>query len=225
MPGDPGIGRGIVSTQKTNFSPRVGLGLGSVRRRQDLHSRRGAGIFYGSVSGNEWNSTSNYQPFAVREQFNNVQSLTNPYGLLPGGVYPFPYSYNPATPQFILPAAIYGVAPNFRWPYTYQLNFSVQRQVVKDLTVTAAYVGSLGHRLPFAEDLNYPYYNSTATTGNVNNRRPIETNILSNIYSVQIVMNTVVQRLADHGGEALLAPLQREGLLHVLQGPGRRGTR
>jgi hypothetical protein len=48
--------------------------VGSVRQRQNLGSRR----FYGSVSGNEWNSTSNYHPFAVREQFNNVQSLTNP---------------------------------------------------------------------------------------------------------------------------------------------------
>ena len=105
--------------------------------------RTAGGVFYGSVSGNEWNSTSNYQPFAVREQFNNVQSLTNPYGLLPGGTYPFPYSYNPASPQFILPASIYGVAPNFRWPFTYQLNASMQRQLTKDVTVTVAYVGSL----------------------------------------------------------------------------------
>ena len=30
--------------------------------------RAAAGVFYGSVSGNEWNSTSNFQPFAVREQ-------------------------------------------------------------------------------------------------------------------------------------------------------------
>ena len=32
-----------------------------------------AGLFYGSVSGNEWNSTSNFQPFAVRQQFNDVR--------------------------------------------------------------------------------------------------------------------------------------------------------
>ena len=110
----------------------------------------------------------------LREQFNNVQSLTNPYGLLPGGVSPFPFTYNPANPQFILPASIYGISPNFKWPYTEQFNFSVQRQVGKSLSVTAAYVGAFGHRLPFAVDLNYPTFNSTATTGNVNNRRPIE---------------------------------------------------
>ena len=192
--GDPGITRGIVSLQKLHFSPRLGLAWDPFGDGK-TSVRAGAGIFYGSISGNEWNSTSNYQPFAVREQFNTVQSLTNPYGLLPGGVSPFPYSYNPTNPGFIFPAAIYGMAPDFKWPYTYQFNFSVQRQIGKDFSLTAAYVGSLGRRLPFAIDLNYPYYNSTATTSNVNNRRPIEAGILSNIYSVESVMNTAYHGL------------------------------
>jgi hypothetical protein len=203
--GDPGVGRGIVATPKTHFSPRIGLAwdpFGDGR----TSVRAGAGVFYGSVSGNEWNSTSNYQPFAVREQFNTVQSLSNPYGLLPGGVSPFPYSYNPASPQFILPAAIYGMAPDFRWPYTYQLNFSLQRQLAKNWTVTSAYVGSLARRLPFAIDVNYPVYTSAATTSNVNNRRPIQPGVLSNIYSVQSGENTsyhslqlsVERRMAGH---------------------------
>jgi hypothetical protein len=187
--GDPGVGRGIVSTPLGHLSPRIGVAWDPFGTGK-TSIRAGAGLFYGSVSGNEWNSTSNYQPFAVREQFNNVQSLSNPYGLLPGGVNPFPYSYNPASPQFIFPATIYGTALNFRWPYTYQLNFTVQRQVAKGWTVTAGYVGSLSHRLPFAEDLNYPFFDPTATTGNVNNRRPIQPGVLSNIYSVQSVMNT-----------------------------------
>jgi hypothetical protein len=61
--------------------------------------------------------------------------------------------------------------------------------------MTAAYVGSLSHRLPFAEDLNYPYYNSTATSANVNNRRPIQPGTLSQIYSVQSVMNAAYHGL------------------------------
>jgi len=192
--GDQGVGRGIVATPKDHFSPRVGLAYDPFGDGK-TSIRAGAGLFWASVSGNEWNSTSNYQPFAVREQFNAVQSLTSPYGLLPGGVSPFPFSYNPSSLQFIFPAAIYGMAPNFRWPYTIQLNFSVQRQVTKDTTVTVAYVGSLSRRLPFAADLNYPFYTSTATSSNVNNRRPIEPGTLSNIYSVESIMNTAYHGL------------------------------
>jgi len=205
VPGDPGIGRGIVATPFDHFSPRVGLAWDPAGDGK-TSVRAGAGIFWGSVSGNEWNSTSNYNPFAVRQQFNNVLSLTNPYGLLPGGVSPYPFTYNPANPQFILPASIYGVSPSFVWPYTEQFNFSVQRQIGKDLSVTAAYVGSFGRRLPFAVDLNYPSYNSTATSSNVNNRRPIEPLTLSQVYSIESMMNTtynalqitVEKRLARH---------------------------
>jgi hypothetical protein len=192
--GDPGVGRGIVSTEMRHFAPRIGVAWDPFGDGK-TSVRAGAGVFYGSVSGNEWNSTSNYQPFAVRQQFNNILSLTNPYGLLPGGQNPFPYSYNPTAPGFIFPAAIYGMAPDFRWPYTYQLNFSVERQLGAGWTMSAGYVGSLGRRLPFAIDLNYPYYNSTATTGNVNNRRPIQPGALSNIYSVESVMNTAYHSL------------------------------
>jgi TonB dependent receptor len=205
VPGDPGIGRGIVSMKWNHLSPRLGLAWDPFGDGK-TSVRAGAGLFYGSVSGNEWNSTSNYNPFAVRQTFPNVGTLTDPYLNQPGGVSPFPFTYDPNNPRFILPASIYGIAPNFQWPYTYQLNFSVQRQIVKDLTVTAAYVGSLAHRLPFAEDLNYPFYNSTATSSNVNNRRPIQPGTLSQIYSVQSVMQasynglqiTVEKRFSHH---------------------------
>jgi hypothetical protein len=192
--GDPGIHRGIVGMQWKHFAPRLGVAFDPFGDGK-TSIRAAAGIFYGSVSGNEWNSTSNYQPFAVREQFNNIQSLTNVYGSFPGGVSPYPYSYNPTSPSFILPAEIYGMSPTFRWPYTYQLNFSVQRQITRSFSVTAAYVGSLGRRLPFAYDENYPYYNSTATTSNVNNRRPIEPGQLAQIFLVQSMENTAYNGL------------------------------
>jgi hypothetical protein len=205
--GDPGVGRGVVPTEWGHFTPRIGFAY-DVFGDGKTSIRGGGGIFYGSVSGNEWNTMSNYQPFAVREQFPNVQSLTNPYGNLPGGASPFPYNYSPTNPQFIYPATIYGFAKNFKWPYTYQFNFTVERQITKDLTLAAGYVGSLGRRLPFAVDLNYPSYAAGATTANVNNRRPIDTGVLSTIYSGESIANTayhglqvtVEKRMGHHFG-------------------------
>jgi hypothetical protein len=180
LPGDAGIPRGIVPVRPLHFSPRVGFALDP--KGDGKTSIRGAfGMFWGSVSGNEWNALSNFQPFAVRQQFNTVLSLTNPYGLLPGGVSPFPYSYNPATPKFILPATVEVLDLNYRWPYTYQYNFSVERQLTNDVIVSAAYVGSTSRHLPFLMDLNYPFLTPGATTANVNNRRPIEPGILAAI--------------------------------------------
>jgi hypothetical protein len=54
------------------------------------------------------------------------------------------------------------------------MNFSVQRQVTGDLTVGAAYVGTLARNLPFGRDVNYPVLTPTATSAGANilSRRP-----------------------------------------------------
>ncbi len=62
--------------------------------------------------------------------FTNPGTLTDPYANLPGGVSPFPYSYSPSSIRFILPAAIGGPSLDFRIPYVYQMNLTVQRQSI-----------------------------------------------------------------------------------------------
>jgi hypothetical protein len=63
-------------------------------------------------------------------------------------------------------------SPAFVWPYTYQFNLSLQRQVISDLSLTAAYVGSLSRQMPMNLDLNYPVYGPGASTSNIDARRP-----------------------------------------------------
>ena len=185
FPGDKGIPRGIVDTRYHHFSPRIGFAWDPFDDGK-TSIRAGAGIFYGNVSGNEMNSTSNYQPFATRLTFINIvngtaskplsptnigATLTNPYTNYPGGP-PFPY-----TGYFLPGGGVSGTSPDFQWPYSYQYNFSVERQVGKDVTVSAAYVGSVGRDLPFGVDLNYPIATVpgvASTTGNVIVRRPID---------------------------------------------------
>lgn len=185
--GDAGIPRGIVSTDKNNFAPRVGLAwdpFGDGR----TSIRTAFGMFYGSGSGNEFNSTADNQPFTIRQRFNSVRSLTDVYGDI-GGVAPFPYSFTPANPRFIFPASVAGPALGLKWPYTYQMNFSVQRQLRRDLSVEGAYVGSLSHKLPFTRDVNYPVYGPGATASNVDQRRPILPGTLAVIGQLDSIMN------------------------------------
>src|SRR5215813_6091204 len=178
FPGDPGIERGIVPIRWNHVSPRVGFAF-DPNGKGKTSIRGAAGIFYGSVSGNEWNTTSNFEPFAIRLNFANSNinkngtgaTLSNPYRNFPGGP-PFPYNGG-----FVSGGSIFGPSTNFRWPYTYQLNFSVQQQLTNSLSMQLAYVGSLSHNLPFATDINYPVLDSTATASNIQARRPIKTTI------------------------------------------------
>jgi hypothetical protein len=167
--GDPGVGRGVVPMRWRHLSPRVGLAWDPFGDGK-TSVRAAAGIFYGSISGNEWNTMTNFEPFATRLTFTNTNaktstagvplgaSLSNPYNAFVGGD-PFPYKGT-----FVSGGGIFGISQNFQWPYSYQLNTSIQRQVTKDLSITAAYVGSLFHNLPFARDANYPVVNPSATS-------------------------------------------------------------
>jgi hypothetical protein len=52
---------------------------------------------------------------------------------------------------------------------------------VSGLSISAGYVGTLSHHLAFSPDVNYPVYNSTATSSNFNNRRPYGNGLLSTV--------------------------------------------
>ena len=43
--------------------------------------RAAGGIFYGSISGNEWNTMTNFQPWSTRLTFTNINATTNAAGV------------------------------------------------------------------------------------------------------------------------------------------------
>jgi outer membrane receptor protein involved in Fe transport len=177
--GDPGVERGVVPVRWHHVSPRIGFAWDPFGDGKTA-IRGAAGVFFGSVSGNEWNTMTNFEPYSVRLTFTNTSTkttaagvplgatLSNPYNAFVGG-NPFPYKGT-----FISGGSIFGVSQNFQWPYSYQLNFSVQQELTKNLTMSVAYVGTLSHDLPFARDINYPVLTPTATSAGANilSRRP-----------------------------------------------------
>jgi len=183
FPGDKGVPRGVVDTRYHHVSPRVGLAWDPFGDGKTA-VRAGAGLFYGSVAGNEWNQPGNAQPFAVRQTFPNINSFANPYAptMVNGATssFPngdtFPYTYNPASPRFLSYAGIETISQSYQWPLVYQFNAAVQRQLPKNISATVAYVGTLTRHMPFFTDANYAPYETGATSANVNNRRPYDSN-------------------------------------------------
>ena len=173
FPGDDGISDGIVSTDYNNIAPRIGVAW-DPQGDGRTSVRAGFGMFYGSITGNEWNTTADNQPFTVRQPFPTVRTLSDPYGNLPGGVGPFPFLYDPASPRFTLPAAVFGPSLEFVWPFTYQMNVTVQRELFRNYSASVSYVGALGRKMPASIDRNYPVFGPGATTANVNARRPYQ---------------------------------------------------
>ncbi len=177
--GDSGVERGAIPTSYTHISPRFGIAWDP--KGDGKTSIRGAGgLFYGSISGNEWNTQTNFQPFSTRLTFTNTNrrqsatfvplgaSLSSPYNAYVGG-NPFPYNGT-----FANGGGLFAVAPDFKWPRTFQANITVQRQLTKDLTMGASYVTSIARNLPFDRDINYPVLTptATATAANILSRRP-----------------------------------------------------
>jgi hypothetical protein len=175
FPGDSGVPRGIVPNRYHHVSPRVGI-VWDPYGDGKTAVRAGGGIFYGSVSGNEWNQPANAQPFAVRQTFNSITSFSNIYAnpaSFPNG-NPFPYTYSASNPRWLPAAATETIANDYQWPYAYQLNFAIQRQLPGDVSLTTAYVGNLSHNLPTMIDINNPIYAPGATTAqsSITARRP-----------------------------------------------------
>ena len=179
FPGDAGIPRGVASTEYDHVSPRVGLVFDPFGNGKTAF-RAGAGMFFGSVSGNEWNQPANAQPFAVRQTFNSITSLSNVYGnpqSFPTGD-PFPYIYNSTSPRFLPAAAVEAIDPKYKWPVSYQFNAAVEQQMPWGISLQTAYVGNFVRHVPDGIDANNPVYAPGATSSqtSITARRPYNDN-------------------------------------------------
>ncbi|HWB83785.1 MAG TPA: TonB-dependent receptor [Bryobacteraceae bacterium] len=156
--GRGGNSRSLVSPDRNNFAPRLGV---VYRLTPDTTIRAGWGIYYSPENdAREDVLTKNY-PFAVQQTiFNNIYGgLPFSYSLDIGvpRVQTIPLASGAArlSPADILkaggaPPDLYAVDARLRVGYSELYNVTLQRKLGSDLTLEAAYVGSVSRKLPYA---------------------------------------------------------------------------
>jgi outer membrane receptor protein involved in Fe transport len=172
VPGDENIPNALTQTYYRSFAPRIGLAwspstsdgwLAKLTGGPGRTSiRAGWGLFYNPVEQLVLEQFSAEPPFGGSSSFTNVLFNT-PFVGQDGTVNPNPFNgiLNPPRGQPVdwsrfRPILLYGqFQPNLRSQYAAQYNFTVQRELVKDLLLQVGYVGSQGHRLLATHDLNY----------------------------------------------------------------------
>jgi outer membrane receptor protein involved in Fe transport len=170
--GDPGCPEGGFDPYYRSFAPRFGFAWRPFAGKTVV--RGGFGLFWTPQFTVQYNGFVNGAPFSPQVNRFGV-SLDDPYE---NTVNPFPASYAPFTPtqnaEFLTTIGLMGsFAPNFRPSYTEAFNFTMEREVVHNTLARASYVGNLGRRLPYDNEINYArYVLGNSTTDNIQDRRP-----------------------------------------------------
>lgn len=164
FPGDPGIPRGLIATDRNNFAPRFGLvwdpfggGRTSVRAAY--------GLFYEVMNSDIIQNTS--QPFRYTFTFQAPPALQDPLR----GQPQIPFSVNLSNPQFIGLQQIFFPDPSLRSPYVHQFNLNIQREITRDFAIRAGYAGKLGRKLLMGLSANPAVFRPGATLANLDSRR------------------------------------------------------
>ena len=162
--GKDGVGRnGNINTDYHALAPRISFAYQASKKTV---VRSGYGLFYFPQGNAGTNIRQFRQPpfdFVVNLPFsgNDIPATTTSQG--------FPIVS--AVPDLRRGPALFalrGVTPNFRNGQMQQFNFSVQRELGKELVATVGYVGSAGAKLYWARNINLP----DPGPGAVDPRRP-----------------------------------------------------
>lgn len=136
--GQGGVSRYIVSPDKNNWAPRIGL---AYRMGSKTTLRAGFGVFYDPENAKRDDIKFNppfYRQYSTWETWNFWSPAPPPFDN-PGS---FPTGYD-----------IQNIDFNLRTGYSEQYSFAVQREMPWGMLFEAAYVGAQAHKLPY--NFNY----------------------------------------------------------------------
>jgi hypothetical protein len=197
--GDRGFEDHIIAPDLNNLAPRVGLAY-LVFPKTVI--RAAYGIFYDQTSHMINDHTASGEPFARNVNFSGPVQLSNPYGS--GPVFD-PVAFVPGKDYVFTLYSTWAIpGTNIVTAYMQNWNFVIEQQLLGDILVRAAYVGSKGTKLLNTPEVNPAIYGPGATASNYNQRRiyqPIgalqvgESTAWSKYHSMQLT----VQKRFSHG--------------------------
>jgi len=176
---------GLYSSQTKNFAPRLGIAwtphadsgfLSKLFGEDKTSIRVGAGMYYQNFGPELAQSYSAYGEYGLSTQVSNPSgsldlkaaprigpnlsdmnviplSLLTSLGLTPPANFNFPDGSTPPAGSFNI---AHGIDQSIKTPYSYAVNFSVQRQLPGKMTLDVAYVGHFSHRLLALDDVAAP---------------------------------------------------------------------
>ncbi len=174
---------GVYPWQTKNFAPRVGIAwaphggpsfLGSLLGRDKTSIRAGFGVAYdnfgeGLISTFDQNGAYGLSSLVVSPpaalDLSTAPRLTSLNEVPPAVMLPAPPGGFPQTPPPSAGSIVWGLDNGLKTPYSYQLDFSISRELPKDMIFEAAYVGHLAHRLLTQEDVALPLNLVDTATG------------------------------------------------------------
>jgi hypothetical protein len=172
VPGDKGVPAGMTQTYYKAFAPRIGIAYSPNFTNGPLAAlfgangktsiRAGWGLFYNPME------QLVLEQFGAEPPFGGSTFLPGTFFNTPfvpqagGSISPNPFSGilspAPGTPtdwSAFRPMLLYGdFQPHMRTQYTAQYNFTIQRELAKDIVLQLGYVGSQGHRLLASHDID-----------------------------------------------------------------------
>jgi outer membrane receptor protein involved in Fe transport len=137
-PGDPGVPRGLIQTQKTAFAPRVGVAWDPTGRGT-WKITSSYGIFYDPYytgQGGPLQAPISSPPYLQTPQI-SVPNFADPFN-----------GANPFAQGFAQPMTLLTLDKDLHLPYAQDWNLNIQRAFGADWLFEAGYIGTKGTKLP-----------------------------------------------------------------------------
>jgi predicted heme/steroid binding protein len=161
-PGDPGVPRGLIPTDRAAFAPRVGLAW-DVRGDGKWLVTSAYGIFYDPYYTGEGGP--------LQDPISAPPYLQTPQVSTPNFADPF-NGQNPFNGTFSQDMTLLVLNPHLRLPYAQDWNLNIERALGNDWLLEIGYIGTKGTKLPrFIEANPAVYIPGESTQNNADQRR------------------------------------------------------